>query len=223
MFTDVKNLAPNQVLDMSTMAPNRKAKGKFHKLFKPLLRMLRTAKKNTNSNTGSIAHPNNVNLNNTSSDLIYITPTIVEALGQTAATASYEDYAAVIRKVAKDEEFLQTYFAEDPFSDATPYALDCSVAKSQPATACSCSHGYNCQQYHGEFKKYNDYCQMIPVTKEIAVDDSFVPVHYIRTENGTFFWTAEHTKLDEDLMEPLNCNSHLQPAQGQWDNRTLLY
>ncbi|XP_055903562.1 enhancer of split M2 protein [Eupeodes corollae] len=218
MFTDVKNITPNQVLDMSTIASSHKAKGKFRKLFKPLLRILRTVKKNSNNDTGSIAHPNNVNLNNTS-DLSFIAPTIMEA-----AIASYEDYAAVIRKVAKDEEFLKAYFAEDPFSDTTPYSLDCSAVKSQPGAACSCPHGYNCQQNHEESKKYNENIQLpSPVTKNVPVDDSFVPIHFIRTENGTFFWTVEHTKFDEDLIIPPYCTSYQLPAQAQWDNRAILY
>ncbi|XP_054746227.1 enhancer of split m4 protein [Anastrepha obliqua] len=51
-------------------------------------------------------------------------------------------------------------------------------------------------------------------------DITSVPVHFLRTAHGTFFWTA-NTDLpaDNDLIDPLYCNTNNQIATTQMRDR----
>ncbi|XP_055907601.1 enhancer of split m4 protein [Eupeodes corollae] len=49
---------------------------------------------------------------------------------------------------------------------------------------------------------------------------TYVPVHFVRTENGTFFWTATSSiPADADLIEPLCCSTDNQTAVSQFHDR----
>ncbi|XP_055708789.1 enhancer of split m4 protein-like [Phlebotomus papatasi] len=56
-------------------------------------------------------------------------------------------------------------------------------------------------------------CQLQPVTR----DQQFVPVHFARTDAGTFFWTTMGKEVDCDLIQPTYCCSHFQQPQLQHD------
>ena len=50
-------------------------------------------------------------------------------------------------------------------------------------------------------------------------DITSVPVHFVRTEHGTFFWTASSDiPADNDLIEPLCCSTRneIAVAQDRW-------
>ncbi|XP_067620013.1 enhancer of split m4 protein [Eurosta solidaginis] len=48
-------------------------------------------------------------------------------------------------------------------------------------------------------------------------DLTSVPVHFLRTAHGTFFWTANcDMPADNDLIEPLNCSTDNQIARAQY-------
>ncbi|XP_017483204.1 PREDICTED: enhancer of split m4 protein [Rhagoletis zephyria] len=51
-------------------------------------------------------------------------------------------------------------------------------------------------------------------------DISSVPVHFLRTAHGTFFWTANNDlPADNDLIEPLYCSTGNQIATTQMQDR----
>lgn len=51
-------------------------------------------------------------------------------------------------------------------------------------------------------------------------DITTVPVHFLRTAHGTFFWTANtDLPVDNDLIEPLYCSTDNQIATMQMQNR----
>ena len=56
-----------------------------------------------------------------------------------------------------------------------------------------------------------DHCNVMPVNSE----EIYIPVHFARTEGGTFFWTSTQ-RYDSDLIEPKDCDTKRQlPSQQQ--------
>lgn len=54
-------------------------------------------------------------------------------------------------------------------------------------------------------------CNLMPVNGE----EVYIPVHFARTEGGTFFWTTTQ-KYDDDLIDSSECKSNRQlPSQQQ--------
>lgn len=54
-----------------------------------------------------------------------------------------------------------------------------------------------------------DNCSLTPVYN----DEVYVPVHFARTQEGTFFWTTTQ-RIDSDLIDSKNCTTERQfPAQ----------
>lgn len=54
-------------------------------------------------------------------------------------------------------------------------------------------------------------CNLTPVYNE----EIYVPVHFARTEAGTFFWTSMQRPVDCDLVESKDCSSDSQLPQLQ--------
>lgn len=61
----------------------------------------------------------------------------------------------------------------------------------------------------------NDECELKPV----YADQKFVPVHFARTEAGTFFWTTMQKPVDYELVQPTYCCSGYQIPQLQYGDR----
>jgi Enhancer of split M4 family len=59
----------------------------------------------------------------------------------------------------------------------------------------------------------NNVSELQPVFRK----QQFVPVHFARTEAGTFFWTTVQRAADSDLLEPSFCSSGYQVPQLQTD------
>ncbi|XP_055528664.1 enhancer of split malpha protein-like [Wyeomyia smithii] len=57
--------------------------------------------------------------------------------------------------------------------------------------------------------------QLQPVQPE----EQYVPVHFARTEAGTFFWTTMAREADSDLIQPCHCFSDHQLPQQEFCDR----
>lgn len=49
--------------------------------------------------------------------------------------------------------------------------------------------------------------------------EKFVPVHFARTEAGTFFWTTIQRPIDHELVQPIFCQSGYQQPELQYGDR----
>lgn len=61
----------------------------------------------------------------------------------------------------------------------------------------------------------NDECEL----QAVHADQKFVPVHFARTEAGTFFWTTMQKPVDYELVQPTYCCSGYQIPQLQYGDR----
>lgn len=62
----------------------------------------------------------------------------------------------------------------------------------------------------------DDYtCELQSVER----DQKFVPVHFARTEAGTFFWTTMQKPVDYELVQPTYCCSEFQQPELQFGDR----
>ncbi|CAO1435707.1 unnamed protein product [Diamesa serratosioi] len=70
----------------------------------------------------------------------------------------------------------------------------------------------------------DDNCSMTPVFKSRILDEirgcddcchTFVPVHFARTDAGTFFWTANYQNTDNEIITDNDFNAGLQLPQLQ--------
>ncbi|XP_052861065.1 enhancer of split malpha protein-like [Anopheles cruzii] len=80
-----------------------------------------------------------------------------------------------------------------------------------------------CHQPAAAILVYEDQqLQVVPIEPE---DEQYVPVHFARTEAGTFFWTTMPAAasvgraVDEDLIQPAHCYTEEQYAQPSYADR----
>lgn len=55
--------------------------------------------------------------------------------------------------------------------------------------------------------------------QSVERDQRYVPVHFARTEAGTFFWTTIQRPCDADLVQPMFCESAFQQPELQYGDR----
>ncbi|XP_021711090.1 enhancer of split malpha protein-like [Aedes aegypti] len=53
----------------------------------------------------------------------------------------------------------------------------------------------------------------------VEPEEQYVPVHFARTEAGTFFWTTMAREADSDLIQPCHCFSDHQVPQQEFCDR----
>lgn len=58
-------------------------------------------------------------------------------------------------------------------------------------------------------------CEVQPINRE----EKFIPVHFARTDAGTFFWTTVTKSADYDLVQPTFCYSDYQAPELQYGDR----
>jgi Enhancer of split M4 family len=59
-----------------------------------------------------------------------------------------------------------------------------------------------------------DNCSMMPISSE----EVYVPVHFARTQEGTFFWTTTQRSIDSDLIDSEDCSTSRQLPEQQFDS-----
>ena len=229
MFTDVKNctgteIPATQQQQQAIIKPN----GFKKRLFGPLLRILRYK---TNKSNKRQQHPNNLNLNNCDADAVLAaeTPasTFIDDYVDIIKKAAIDE--EFLRSYYEIDPF--TLAAEDvyyPYGDnkydnhnlrSNQYQHEKCISDKQRITdSAVCVHAeqYRSQQRPADF---NDCCHIeypgFPSTgstrnrfehQEEDID-GVVPVNYIRTGAGTFFWTTAQNKYDDDLIDSIYCSS----------------
>lgn len=55
--------------------------------------------------------------------------------------------------------------------------------------------------------------------RSVDATEKFVPVHFARTEAGTFFWTTVQRPVDHELVQPVCCHSGYQQPELQYGDR----
>lgn len=55
--------------------------------------------------------------------------------------------------------------------------------------------------------------------RSVNPEEKFVPVHFARTEAGTFFWTTIQRPVDHELVQPIFCHSGYQQPELQYGDR----
>ncbi|XP_037946567.1 enhancer of split M2 protein [Teleopsis dalmanni] len=207
MFTDTKNLSNATLLDSNLFNSSEKSKGKLRRVWKPLLRLM-SMKTKTKSSTGTSTktHPNNINLNNATS-----VKDIYEL-----STALLEDYTAMIRKVAPEVE--QESIPALPVTDTkhtTTVVSSASIEKTPTPNCTGCIYGRNCQheQFHQDYL-FNWTADVYDVdTRNVAAElvnttsTTGLPVQYISTDDGTFFWTTSEHRVDDNLLHAWLCQT----------------
>lgn len=72
-----------------------------------------------------------------------------------------------------------------------------------------------CQDDAAVYVYNNDECEV----QAVHAEQKFVPVHFARTEAGTFFWTTMQKPVDYELVQPTYCCSGYQIPQLQYGDR----
>lgn len=120
---------------------------------------------------------------------------------------------------AKKQHFLQSNLkqVEEFWPATTTYAEDHCACDDNSANeqleSRIISEIEQCPEDAGVFV-YNDElggCELQSVQR----DQQFVPVHFARTNAGTFFWTTMTKEVDCDLVQPTYCCSHFQQPEFQ--------
>lgn len=73
----------------------------------------------------------------------------------------------------------------------------------------------NCMDDAAIYVYKDTSCEIQPV----FANQSYVPVHFARTEAGMFFWTTVNRAADSDLIQPKFCSSDYQEPQLQYGDR----
>lgn len=222
MYLDTKNLTASSSNITATsvlMAP--KAGRRMRKVWQPLRRLLTVGGKGRPT---SQPHPNNVDLNNTQ-----LLPQL-DSL-QTNDNANENDSSKTtpdesINKFADltlqqvHEELTQT-----PPPPNTPTLISSVYVEKASTQSCNaCHHGRNCQHTHHNSNNINTNNHSLNVTAvpqftptsdvtptaTSTLWDLPLPLQYISTDNGTFFWANTQERVDDDLLHAWLCQSFSQ-------------
>ncbi|EDV93682.1 enhancer of split M2 protein [Drosophila grimshawi] len=229
MYLDTKNLTAssnnNTTAATKTVLMAPKAGRRMRKVWQPLRRLLTVGGK---GRPMSQPHPNNVDLNNT--QLLLLPP--LELLSDSKATStiittpdeSINKFAAELSQQQVPEEDL----TQTPPPPNTPTLISSVYVEKVSTQSCNaCQHGRNCQHTHRSSNSNSNSNSNInlnansnavqststPTTTPTPTPtlwDLQLPLQYISTDNGTFFWANTQERVDDDLLHAWLCQSFSQ-------------
>ncbi|KAH8247072.1 hypothetical protein KR032_008409 [Drosophila birchii] len=219
MYLDTKNLTANSGNNSPATMPATPAK-RMRKVWLPLRRLLTVGGKGRPTQL-TLAHPNNVDLNNT--QLQPQQPLPLELLitdeSKAAPEESTQKYGLELRQ-SPQEEPEDVSLTQPP---NTPTLISSVYVEKFSARSCgACQHGRNCQHTHHSsssnsssssninINSSNIHSSNTPQHVPSSVWDLQLPLQYISTDNGTFFWTNSQERIDDDLLQALLCQSFSQ-------------
>ncbi|KAH8312246.1 hypothetical protein KR044_009978 [Drosophila immigrans] len=208
MYLDTKNLtaSSNNSTTTTTLGSTEpKATRRMRKVWQPLRKLLTVGGK---SKAATQPHPNNVDLNNT--QLLLLPPLeLLQSVDESKSTPneSINKFAETVQ-LQVQEELTQT---QTPPPPNTPTLISSVYVEKASTQSCNaCQHGRNCQHRH--HSNHSAATQQSPPTPTPTPTlwDLQLPLQYISTDNGTFFWANTQERVDDDLLHAWLCQSFSQ-------------
>ncbi|KAH8307883.1 hypothetical protein KR059_001733 [Drosophila kikkawai] len=212
MYLDTKNLTANSGSNSPAAVPATHAK-RMRKVWLPLRRLLTVGGKGRPAQL-TLAHPNNVDLNNTQQHPQL--ELLITDESKAAPEESTQKYGLELRQSHPQEELEDVSLTQPP---NTPTLISSVYVEKVSARSCgACQHGRNCQHTHhtnsnnssSNINSSNLQSSNTPPQLPSSVWDLQLPLQYISTDNGTFFWTNSQERVDDDLLHALLCQSFSQ-------------
>ncbi|KAM8705550.1 hypothetical protein ACLKA7_009929 [Drosophila subpalustris] len=203
MYLDTKNLtASNNMTAMGTVEP--KATRRMRKVWQPLRKLLTVGGK---SRPTAQPHPNNVDLNNTQVTLLpplELLHSIDDNESKSTPEESITKFAERVQLQLQQEELAQT-----PPPPNTPTLISSVYVEKASTQSCNaCQHGRNCQHRH--HNSNSNSTNSSNSNNNSTLWDLQLPLQYISTDNGTFFWANTQERVDDDLLHAWLCQSFSQ-------------
>ncbi|XP_034140082.1 enhancer of split M2 protein [Drosophila guanche] len=218
MYLDTKNMTAsstntNSVYTSAKTAtaatPTPKTVRRIHKVWQPLRRLLTVGGKGRPAPL-TLAHPNNVDLNNTQLQQQQF-ELILEDKSKSTPEESIYKYGAELRHIIPVED--EVSLTQPPNTSTLISSVYVEKASAQSCGACP--HGRNCQHtHHGNSNRHinsgTSTLTAAPSQLPSQLWDLQLPLQYISTDNGTFFWANTQERVDDDLLHALLCQSFCQ-------------
>nr|XP_017011367.2 enhancer of split M2 protein [Drosophila takahashii] len=218
MYLDTKNMTSGNTTALTAPATgNQKATRRMRNVWLPLRRLLKVGGKGKGRHPTqlTLAHPNNVDLNNTQQQLV------IEEEAKTSPEETTHKYGLELREVPREETEEELQSPTQPPN--TPTLISSVYVDKVSAQSCgNCQHGRNCQHRHHISSSNLNSSSNINSSNISASNstnatqlpsnlwDLQLPLQYISTDNGTFFWANTQDRVDDDLLHALLCQSFSQ-------------
>lgn len=176
----------------------------MRKVWQPLRRLL-TVGVGSKGRATAQPHPNNVDLNNTQLLLPLDSEDSSSKATATTTTSTHDESIKLQLPLPLQEELTV------PLPPCNTPTLIHSVYVEKAATqSCNaCQHGRNCQHTHHSSNS-SDTVSPASATPTLWDLQLPLPLQYISTDNGTFFWANTQERVDDDLLHAWLCQSFSQ-------------
>lgn len=203
MYLDTKNLAAsgsNNTTTATTATTTTKSARRMRKVWLPLRRLLTVGGK---GRATAQPHPNNVDLNNTQ---LLLPP--LELLDNDNDSSKVTMPDDSIKLQVHQQELTEPELPLPPCN--TPTLISSVYVEKAATQSCNaCQHGRNCQHTHHS-SNASDITTQLPPSATPTLWDLQLPLQYISTDNGTFFWANTQERVDDDLLHAWLCQSFSQ-------------